>query len=71
MIRARMKKLLSVRSATEAGVYFAHIEALGADGISSVHDFCSRPDDAFGLGPDVRAAIETWIAEGKPVLPAT
>lgn len=70
MIRPRMMKLLSVRSAGEAGVYFARIDALGTDGISSVHDFCSRPDDAFGLGPDVRAAIETWIAEGNPVLPS-
>ena len=71
MIRPRLMALLSVRATREAGVYFAGIDALGADGIRSIHEFCSRPDDTFGLGPAVRAAIDSWIAEGRPVLPAT
>lgn len=71
MIRPRLISLLAVRAASENGIYFARIDALGADGIRSIHEFCSRPDDGFGLGPEVRAAIDTWIADGKPVLAAT
>jgi len=70
MVRPRLKKLSSVTVSSEAGVYFARIEALELNGSTSIHDFCSRPDDTFGLGPEVRAAINTWIADGKPVLPA-
>lgn len=68
MVRPSLKKLLSVMASSETGVYFAKIEACDVNGATSIQDFCSRPDDAFGLGPDVRVAIETWIAEGKPVL---
>lgn len=70
MVRPRLKRVLSVTASSEAGVYFARIEAIDLNGFASTHDFCSRPDDSFGLGPNVRAAIETWIAEGKPVVPA-
>ena len=70
MVRPRLKRLLLVTATSEADVYMARIEAMNMDGACSQDDFCSRPDDAFGLGPEVRAAIDTWIAEGKPVLPA-
>jgi len=70
MIRPRLKRLLSVTATAEVGVYMAQIEAVNTDGALLVNDFCSRSDDAFGLGPDVREAIETWIAEGKTVLPS-
>ena len=70
MIRPRLKRLVFVTATTEASVYMARIEAVDTDGSLLTDDFCSRPDDAFGLGPEVRAAIETWIAEGKPVLPS-
>jgi len=69
MIRPSLKSLISVTATIETGVYVARIKALNIDGALGVDDFCSRPDDAFGLGPEVRAAIDTWIAEGKPVLP--
>lgn len=69
MIRPSLKRLISVTATTESGVYMASIEAVNIDGAVAIDDFCSRPDDAFGLGPDVRAAIDAWLAAGKPVLP--
>jgi len=70
MIGPRLKRLRSVKSMPEDGVYFASIEMVSVDGSISHDDFCSRPNDDFGLGPNVRAAIDAWIAEDKPVLPA-
>ncbi|WP_348235144.1 hypothetical protein, partial [Salmonella enterica] len=69
MIGPRLKRLKSVKSMAEDGVYFASIETVSVDGSISHDDFCSRPNDGFGLGPDVRAAIDAWISDGNPVLP--
>lgn len=56
----------SVQATHESGCYVCIIDAT-TEGIREDVSYCSRAEDPFGLAPQVREALDQWIAEGKPV----
>lgn len=50
----------------EPGVYLVNIHA-EIHGRTVDEDYVSRENDPFGLAPQVWAAVQQWVAEGKPV----
>lgn len=61
--------VISVAAANEPDVYLAFVDLTDMNGERYETEYVSRPDDTFGLAPSVRAGIDQWIADGKPVLP--
>lgn len=64
-----LHNLISVTATDELGVYSAVVDITDANGERYEAEHISRASDPYGLGPTVRAAIDQWIADGKPVLP--
>lgn len=56
----------AVEETDESGCYICIIDAT-IEGDREDVRYCSRASDPFGLAPQVRAALEEWLASGKPV----
>lgn len=61
--------LISVAATSEAYVYLAEVDITDSTGERYRAEHISRASDPYGLGPTIRAAIDQWVADGKPVLP--
>lgn len=64
-----LHNLISVAATDELEVYLAVVDITDTNGERYEAEHISRASDPYGLGPAVRAAIDQWIADGKPVLP--
>jgi len=69
MMAMKLHNLISVTATAEPDVYLAVVDITDANGERYEAEHVSRASDPYGLGPTVRAAIDQWIADGKPVLP--
>lgn len=67
--RSALDELHSVTATAEDGCYICSITVTDDYGTETV-DYVSRANDPFGIAPEVRAAVDKWIADGKAVLPA-
>jgi hypothetical protein len=54
-----LHRVLTVTATSEPQVYIIHLEMTDVDGFTGAEDYCSRPDDTFGLNP----AIRQWLAD--------
>lgn len=64
-----LHEIISVTATDEDGVYIATVDITDMGGERYETNYVSRAGDIFGLAPVIRAAVEAWIADGKPVLP--
>lgn len=64
-----LHEIISVGETDEAGVYLAKADITDIAGERYTCDYVVRPDDNFGLAPVIRAAIDQWVADEKPVQP--
>jgi hypothetical protein len=48
-----------VTATNEAGIYIVNVDLTDMDGATSNEDYCSRPDDPYGLNPTIRQ----WLAD--------
>lgn len=48
----------SVTPSAEEGVFIVHVTITDSSGETYTCDYCSRPDDPYGLNP----AIREWLA---------
>lgn len=69
MMAMKLHNLISVTATAEPDVYLAVVNITDANDERYEAEHISRASDPYGLGPAVRAAIDQWIADGKPVLP--
>lgn len=65
----QLHEITAVRETEEAGVYVVAADLTDMEGERYVADYASRPDDGFGLAPQIRAGLDLWIAQGRPVAP--
>lgn len=65
----QLHAILSVAATSEPDVYVASVDITDTARERYIADYVSRDGDSFGLAPTVRAAIEQWISDGKPVEP--
>lgn len=56
----------ALQTPDEPDCYICLIDAT-IDGVREDVRYVSRADDPFGIAPQVREALNQWIAEGKPV----
>lgn len=49
------------------GAFTVTSDLTDAEGVRETVEYISREGDAFGLAPLVWAAVQQWIADGKPV----
>ncbi|TDR34322.1 hypothetical protein [Aquamicrobium defluvii] len=66
-----LHNLISVTATSEPDVYSVVVDLTDANNERYEAEHISRASDPYGLGPNVRAAVDQWIADGKPVLPYT
>lgn len=69
MMAMKLHNLISVTATAEPDVYLAVVDITDANDERYEAEHISRAGDPYGLGPAVRAAIDQWIADSKPVLP--
>lgn len=59
----------AVHQTAEPDVYSVSVEMSDINNERYITEYASRPDDPYGLAPAIRAAIDEWISDGKPVAP--
>lgn len=64
-----LHELISVTATAEPDVFVASVDLTDVNGERYIADYVSNSSDTFGLAPVVRAAVEQWIADGKPIIP--
>lgn len=64
-----LHQIISVTATNETDVFIASVEITDVNSERYVADYTSRPDDTFGLARAVRAAVDQWITDGKPIEP--
>ncbi|MCA1494987.1 hypothetical protein [Sinorhizobium alkalisoli] len=67
-----LNSVSSIKATSERGVFIVHCNITDVHGSTYDTDYCSRPDDMFGLNPTLRR----WLAENssfpvQPHLPPT
>lgn len=67
-----LNSVASIKATSERGVFILHCNITDAEGNTYDADYCSRPDDTFGLNPTIRE----WLAENpsfqvQPYAPPT
>lgn len=68
MVNMSLTEILAVSETETDGAYI--VKCVGDIGLGEeTFDYCLTPGDTNGLAPVVRAAVEAWISDGKPVLP--
>lgn len=65
----QLHELLSVRHGATAGTFVASVDITDATGDRYACDYVSVPNDPHGLAPVVRAEIDKWLSDEKPVQP--
>jgi len=54
-----LHSVISVTATNEPEVYIVRVELTDVDEVTTIDDYCSRPDDPFGLNP----AIRQWLSD--------
>ena len=65
----QLHEIQAVTATADPGIYVATVDITDMDGDRYITDYPSIPGDTFGLAPVIRAAIDQWIADEKPVQP--
>lgn len=65
----QLHELQAVTATADPAIYVATVDITDVNGERYVAEYASIPGDSFGLAPYVRAAVEQWIAEERPVQP--
>lgn len=63
----KLHGISAVAATNEAGVYIVDTLITDGDGVTETVKYASQADDPYGLAPQVWAAVQEWIAAGKPV----
>lgn len=66
-----LHSIIEVRATAAQDTYIAQADITDMTGERRVVDYVSAPNDAFGLAPVIRVAVDQWIAAGNPVTPYT
>lgn len=67
-----LNSVASIKATSERGVFILHCNITDVEGNTYEADYCSRPDDTFGLNPTIRQ----WLTDNpffpvQPRAPAT
>jgi len=65
----QLHELQAVTATADPAIYVATVDITDVNGERYVTDYVSTPSDTFGLAPAIRAAIDQWVADEKPVQP--
>lgn len=63
----KLNSVASVKATAETGVFILHCNITDTEGTTYDADYCSRPDDSFGLNPTIRQ----WLTDNPsfPIAP--
>lgn len=64
-----LHELVSVTATGEPSCYVAYVDITDITGARYTTNYVAREQDTFGLATATWAAIASWIADGKPILP--
>lgn len=65
----KLHDILDIHTTEEQGVFIVSVEITDMNDERYTCDYVSRAEDKFGLAPEVRKAVNEWLASGKTLKP--